>query len=405
MVQSIQRLRYFDGEFLRSGDFADEQAYHIAMRRLLNRELHLYGIVRGLKLVEDQNSAPGTGVTFCSVTRGFAIDQLGREIYVPGRVSLTPLLDRAGVQTRDNEVWIVYKETPTGTAAAGYQLCDQPSQNTRWTESFDLVLWPTTGSHPPGTPHPNHDLKGVRLGVVTVSQAQTTGLYISVPSNWWLRRSYAKIRAQSVVAPDAHTPDPVDFSLVNIFPPEGYIHLDSNNGVYTGGNAIIGKNVLVGEGFDIPSAVAPGATVGHLKLGGNLYLKGKLYKDNNNKWITIEEYLKNLATPPDIKLADKPVTIEFIGNSQEYKSNDTATITSSLLDFSSVDIYASLAGYTLKENFTNYQGGATSILITRTSYTKDQNSIKVSAFCLVTRANTHLPFSEVKVALMAIFRP
>ena len=36
MSNQIERLRYYDGEYLRSYDFTDEQAYHIEMRRRLN---------------------------------------------------------------------------------------------------------------------------------------------------------------------------------------------------------------------------------------------------------------------------------------------------------------------------------------------------------------------------------
>jgi hypothetical protein len=50
----VQRLRFFDGEYLRSYDFTDEQSYHIDIRRRLNHRLHLRGIVDGLQIVQEQ---------------------------------------------------------------------------------------------------------------------------------------------------------------------------------------------------------------------------------------------------------------------------------------------------------------------------------------------------------------
>ena len=75
----VQRLRYFDGEYLRSYDFTDEQTYHIEMRRLMNRKLHLYGIIYGLEIVQDDDSVPSTNSYFFSIAPGMAIDKSGRE--------------------------------------------------------------------------------------------------------------------------------------------------------------------------------------------------------------------------------------------------------------------------------------------------------------------------------------
>jgi len=67
-VSTIDRIRYYDGEFLRAFDFDDEQVYHLEMRRRLNRYLHLYGIAQGLDLVVSTDSV---GVT---LPAGLAID-------------------------------------------------------------------------------------------------------------------------------------------------------------------------------------------------------------------------------------------------------------------------------------------------------------------------------------------
>ena len=100
MANPVQRLRYFDGEYLRSYDFTDEQSYHIAMRRLMNRRLHLHGIVYGLEIMQDQDSVPSSGIYSYSISPGMAIDQTGREIIVTAPYSLTNVLKRSGVERR-----------------------------------------------------------------------------------------------------------------------------------------------------------------------------------------------------------------------------------------------------------------------------------------------------------------
>ena len=202
MASTTQRLKYYDGEYLQSADFTDEQSYHVAMRRLLNHELHLHGVVKGLDIVQAANSVPSTPAQFLSVKPGFAIDQVGREIYVTAPVSLTPLLSLAGLQTGTCEIWIVYTETASGSPAPGYQLCNQPSQNTRWSESFSLMLRNPAVVPAPGTPNPNLDLKGLCLGLVILNFNSTIGFYFTLPPNWFARRHYVKIRAQSIIAPD-----------------------------------------------------------------------------------------------------------------------------------------------------------------------------------------------------------
>src|SRR4051794_36350203 len=76
MTPPIERLRYYDGEYLRAFDFAAEQGYHNDMRRRLNMALHLYGIVEGLQLTV---TSPAN-ITQVLISPGMAIDPYGREI-------------------------------------------------------------------------------------------------------------------------------------------------------------------------------------------------------------------------------------------------------------------------------------------------------------------------------------
>ena len=73
---TIARVHYFERQFLRTEDFSDEQAYHLAMRRRHNIGQHSWGVVYGLSLATDNLGNP-------CVQPGFAIDGYGRELVLP----------------------------------------------------------------------------------------------------------------------------------------------------------------------------------------------------------------------------------------------------------------------------------------------------------------------------------
>jgi hypothetical protein len=66
------RVHYFPRQFLRTQDFADEQAYHVTMHRRHTIAHHTWGIVRGLELLVDEGSL--------FVQPGVAIDGYGRAL-------------------------------------------------------------------------------------------------------------------------------------------------------------------------------------------------------------------------------------------------------------------------------------------------------------------------------------
>src|SRR5436305_3049325 len=73
----IKRLNYYNSQFLKENDFNDEQLYHNQMRRLHNRALHTWGIVKGLEVTRV------TGASKVTIAPGIAIDRLGQEIVLP----------------------------------------------------------------------------------------------------------------------------------------------------------------------------------------------------------------------------------------------------------------------------------------------------------------------------------
>lgn len=319
----IQRLRYFDGEYLRSYDFADEQTYHMEMRRLMNLKLHLYGIVYGLEIVQDQDSVSG-GPYFYSVAPGIAIDQMGREIVVPAPYSLSNILTAPGLGSGNYEVWICYQETQTGLPAAGYLDCNAPNQSTRWQEGFQVYLKPMQGQSLV------MDCGGVRLGAVTLTNPSGMVQFAGQSYNWG--RHYVGIRAQSVIAPDQVDSDTFDITAQTTPVPDRPLpgYLDVHPGVFNRGNVFVKQNLVVGDDFvlspsdpNLPTFTPP--ISGDLKVSNDLFLKGNLYgfDSGSGKWYPLQQLIQSLMpfdvyvspTPLTINLPTSPITANGAGNS------------------------------------------------------------------------------------------
>jgi hypothetical protein len=80
------RPRYMYGQLLGAEDFTAEQRYHLLRARMRNALLHGSGVVCGLDITSTETAEPPVAELRCSP--GLAIDQLGREIYVPEQVCL-----------------------------------------------------------------------------------------------------------------------------------------------------------------------------------------------------------------------------------------------------------------------------------------------------------------------------
>lgn len=124
---SIARVHYFEGQFLRTQDFVDEQAYHVAMHRRHNIAHHTWGIVNGLELVvEDGNFF---------VQPGMAVDGYGRELILPQKTALS---SSAFVDKQSNEldVWLTYGLKSSDEAKAGFAGCGSGKNGNKTSESF-----------------------------------------------------------------------------------------------------------------------------------------------------------------------------------------------------------------------------------------------------------------------------
>ncbi|MFY9269858.1 MAG: hypothetical protein WAO55_08955 [Candidatus Manganitrophaceae bacterium] len=116
---AIDRVNYFNGEFLKEEDFKAEQTYHLEMRRRHNQRLHLPGIVFGLGVTA------GTGKV--TIASGMAIDRLGRELILEASQDL-PIASAPAV------IGLKYDEQQTmETSETGV-----PGKK-RWTESAVIL--------------------------------------------------------------------------------------------------------------------------------------------------------------------------------------------------------------------------------------------------------------------------
>lgn len=128
MTDVPARVHYFDEQYLRTQDFADEQAYHLAAHRRHNVTQHSWGIVTGLELVADE------GLVW--IQPGVATDRFGRELVVAQRRPLpSGAFADKGADTL--EVWLAYDRVPADASAGGR--CE-PGSFARWQEQPLVVL-------------------------------------------------------------------------------------------------------------------------------------------------------------------------------------------------------------------------------------------------------------------------
>lgn len=353
----VQRLRYFDGEYLRSYDFTDEQSYHIEMRRLMNRKLHLHGVVYGLELVQDEDSISG-GPYFFSISPGVAIDKMGREIIVPAPYSLSNILDGPGLGAGRYEVWICYQESETGLPAAGYLDCNVKNQSTRWQETFLVQLVPTQG------PSLAVDCGGVRLGSVKL---KNPGMVSQIENPVYnVGRHYVGIRAQSIIAPDQVDADPFDITAMTTPIPDKSLpgYLDVHPPAFHHSNVVVKKNLVVGDDFVLNSSdsSAPGyspslpglssSTTGDVKITGDMFLQGNFYGFNpsagsSGQWQELQQLIQSFLpqivsgsitiTPPAVSDAGPMPSASAIISSNQFPSFPAGGSTQVLLSVSETD--------------------------------------------------------------------
>jgi uncharacterized repeat protein (TIGR01451 family) len=128
-------------------DLNTEQAYHIGMRRRHNLGGHTSGIVKGLAL-----SVSFSGAAL-HLRPGLAIDGFGRELVVPGAVTVPfaahPLLEQYDPNASQAlDVWLLYDRQPRPAGRNALEC--EPVQGSRWCESPVLQITQATGDKPDG---------------------------------------------------------------------------------------------------------------------------------------------------------------------------------------------------------------------------------------------------------------
>lgn len=147
----IERLNYYEGEFLGAADFEAEQEYHREMRRRHDVGQHTWGIVSGLDLVQIPNGAktpnnlPEVDIY---VQPGMAVDGFGREIVVPSKSQLTQDLFAAyfdsnpAAPPKPMYVWISYAQVMLQPPSDACTVMNQPNAFGRVQETYSLTVTP-----------------------------------------------------------------------------------------------------------------------------------------------------------------------------------------------------------------------------------------------------------------------
>jgi len=156
-ITDIERLNYYEGEFLGATDFQAEQEYHRDMRRRHNVGQHTWGIVSGLDLVQIPNgiNVPGANPSLPEVDvyiqPGTAIDAFGREIVVLNKVQLTQDFFSSFVSganpggglnppSQSMYVWLSYAQILLEPPTDPCTLSNQPNAYGRVQEVFSLTV-------------------------------------------------------------------------------------------------------------------------------------------------------------------------------------------------------------------------------------------------------------------------
>jgi hypothetical protein len=294
--QTTERLRYYDGEYLRSFDFAAEQSYHVSMRRRLHLALGLWGIAYGLNITTDTE---GTVKTF-AIAPGAAIDAYGRELFVFNPYQLTSDLITTNLITSpaDYQLMLQYSLTPTTPPSAGYGTCNG-NQQTRFQERVNVLLWPQSQNLPSTEPAPTDALSetpkidgwAVPIGTVTVGYA-ADGKTLTIQNATEVNRQYIGARLQRIVSPEDAT---AAFDIKAAQTPENppaSVEIDSN--VYIPDNLIVGTNFSLTLDSGAPT---PPAT-GNLKVAGDLFLQGSIFALNSttSKWTSLQNFITSLES-------------------------------------------------------------------------------------------------------------
>jgi len=352
VVSTIERVNYYEQQYLRSFDFTAEQTYHLEMRRRLNLALHLTGLIDGLELVNGPIE-PGLPDQVY-VTPGMAIDGYGREIvrFSSFAIDEDVLADNKISTPGDYAVYVNYRRELGTPPEAGYRVCNLKDQYTRWLEtgrillSNDTQLQPTVAltdalpDDPDAAPWPIK-LGSVKVALDGTGRLAATDVNAPKPGD----RNYVGIRAQRLVAPVASLAAAADKQ-------------EKTLPIWSESDFRASKNLIIGTDFQIDKTkVRPAPTdpafpgdAGNLRVEKNLFLKGELYKSQGDQWLGLSELFQQMI--PEIKVVNG-VKIDTTAASADPPNNtiplDSTLLTSSVLtNPSSASVFVALAAFDLQ---------------------------------------------------------
>jgi hypothetical protein len=136
-IPVIERVNYFERQYLSWKDLKLDQNYHMEMRRRQELSQHLWGIVFGLQILQDKVSGEW------ALQPGMAVDAYGREVYVPAVEALDTsaianYLAGQGLPALV-KVWLAYDPEKSTPPAPGWQVCGAGTQYTRVDEGFQIL--------------------------------------------------------------------------------------------------------------------------------------------------------------------------------------------------------------------------------------------------------------------------
>src|SRR6185437_401729 len=145
-MTDIERLNYYEGEFLGAVDFEAEQEYHRDMRRRHNIGPHTWGIVSGLDIAQFLNGGANNEVDVY-IQPGIAVDGFGREIvlFEPAQLTVDLFADFPSKQLLG--VWIGYSQQMQNPSADACASAGQTNAFSRVQESYQFVIDPILPSH------------------------------------------------------------------------------------------------------------------------------------------------------------------------------------------------------------------------------------------------------------------
>lgn len=343
MSTDIERLLYYEREYLRSFDFTAEQNYHMEMRRRLNLALHLYGIVNGLEILKGPLT-PGVPDQFY-ISPGMAIDAYGREIvlFIPYPFSDDDLrnnrISQAGVYT----VWLAYTREPARPPSPGYRVCNLDNQFTRWREAAQIVIangLVDPGQDPAAAPgvaaalsdDPKKYPSPIRLGSIAVSLDAASRPVFDHISTAMGDRVYIGLRAQRVKA------------AVPANPPDNALPITVEADLQETKNLIVGQDFSIDPNHVVPTPANPAfpGPTGNVRVHDNIFLMGDLYKSVGADWLGLKEYIQQLLPEIQFKTTTLPTAPSAADPST---GTDAITVTSTTIKKpSKASVFVALSG-------------------------------------------------------------